>query len=231
MAIGQKSKIQQVLLNLMLNARDALARGGVGSEVRTRLTAAEAVSLEVSRRRTRDLRKPINERIFDPFFTTKARGQGTGLGLSICDGNHARTRRRSFTVESRAGPKGTLLPGSPSPSRAGPSQPERASDRGLTLTPSSDERAPATGSADIPPGRLLIIDDEPVVADVLQHPARARSGYELVAGGQPLPPVGSSSRIGRDWDAILLDLMLPDADGLDVLRWLNERGRTGCGGA
>ncbi len=78
------SELQQVLLNLVNNAIDAIERPGGTVTVSTR-TAGDDVVLEVS-----DTGKGIPEaniaRIFDPFFTTKPVGQGTGLGLSICYG-------------------------------------------------------------------------------------------------------------------------------------------------
>ena len=69
-------------------------------------------------------------------------------------------------------------------------------------------------------GRILVIDDEPVVADVL-HEVLARDGYEIriaedaYTGRQELESAG--------WDALLLDVMLPDENGMDLLRWVRER--------
>ncbi|MFQ5767477.1 MAG: nitrogen regulation protein NR(II), partial [Acidobacteriota bacterium] len=77
---GHRGRLQQVLLNLLLNARDAMGEGGC-IMVSTRVAGEETV-LEV-----RDTGNGIAhedlERIYDPFFTTKKRGRGTGLGLSI----------------------------------------------------------------------------------------------------------------------------------------------------
>jgi two-component system NtrC family sensor kinase len=99
------SEIQQVLLNLVNNAIDAIERPGGTVTVSTR-TLGEEVLLEV-----RDTGKGIPEanleRIFDPFFTTKPVGQGTGLGLSICYGIIEKMGGR-ITVESEID-KGTTF--------------------------------------------------------------------------------------------------------------------------
>ncbi len=81
--VGSENKIQQVLFNLILNARDAMPSGG-WLTIRTSLEGREVV-IEVS-----DTGEGIPEadlpRIFDPFFTTKDVGQGTGLGLAVSYG-------------------------------------------------------------------------------------------------------------------------------------------------
>jgi DNA-binding NtrC family response regulator len=70
-------------------------------------------------------------------------------------------------------------------------------------------------------GRLLLIDDEPVVLDVL-HSVLGPQGYEIESAGDA---ASGRQRIdsGIDWDALLLDVMLPDGDGMDLLRWIRER--------
>src|SRR5262249_38175133 len=77
------ARINQVILNLVVNAIDACAAGG-SVTVRTRADAAD-VFVEVEDTGT-GIEPAIRERIFDPFFTTKPQGQGTGLGLSISYG-------------------------------------------------------------------------------------------------------------------------------------------------
>ena len=80
---GSSNKLQQVFLNLFLNARDAMPTGGM-LEIRT--TAHNgAVEIEVADTGAGIPREHIN-RIFDPFFTTKSNGRGTGLGLSVSYG-------------------------------------------------------------------------------------------------------------------------------------------------
>src|SRR6185436_7994539 len=81
--IGFEFKLQQVFLNLFLNARDAMSSGG-WLTISTRLEGHEAVA-EVSDTGTGVAPEHL-ARIYDPFFTTKTSGQGTGLGLSIAYG-------------------------------------------------------------------------------------------------------------------------------------------------
>ena len=83
MVLGIEHKLQQVFLNLFLNARDAMPKGGWLS-VSTRLDAGKVVA-EVSDTGS-GIPSEYLARIYDPFFTTKAIGQGTGLGLSITYG-------------------------------------------------------------------------------------------------------------------------------------------------
>jgi len=96
---GVEHKLQQVFLNLFLNARDAMPRGGWLS-IATRIESSEAV-VEVA-----DTGSGIPSehlaRIYDPFFTTKSIGQGTGLGLSIAYGI-VREHDGSIHVESSVG--------------------------------------------------------------------------------------------------------------------------------
>jgi two-component system, NtrC family, sensor kinase len=80
---GSANKLQQVFLNLFLNARDAMPNGGM-LEVRT---AAHNGSVEIEIADTgAGIRREDINRIFDPFFTTKSNGRGTGLGLSVSYG-------------------------------------------------------------------------------------------------------------------------------------------------
>jgi signal transduction histidine kinase len=77
-------RIQQVLLNLLLNARDAIEEGGGGGEITIATTAGEnEVRISISDTGVGIPAENI-DRVFDPFFTTKVKQQGTGLGLAVC---------------------------------------------------------------------------------------------------------------------------------------------------
>ena len=78
------TRLQQVFLNLFMNARDAMPAGGM-LEVRTFASNGSRRDRN-HRHRHGHLRATISTRIFDPFFTTKATGHGTGLGLSVSYG-------------------------------------------------------------------------------------------------------------------------------------------------
>jgi len=99
---GSANKLQQVFLNLFLNARDAMPSGGI-LEVRTNAHNG-SVEIEVVDTGTGIPREYIH-RIFDPFFTTKASGRGTGLGLSV---SYGIIKEHAGKVDVRSAPgKGT----------------------------------------------------------------------------------------------------------------------------
>ncbi len=109
LARGHRGRLQQVLLNLLLNARDALPAGG---EIRITTSASGGtVGLEVA-----DTGEGIPQenldRIYDPFFTTKGSGKGTGLGLSVTYGI-VRDHGGTISVDSRPGHGTRFLVGLP----------------------------------------------------------------------------------------------------------------------
>jgi signal transduction histidine kinase len=81
---GNENRIQQVFFNLILNARDAMPKGG-WLTIATRADEDDTVIVEV-RDTGHGIRREDVKRIYDPFFTTKGIGRGTGLGLSVSYG-------------------------------------------------------------------------------------------------------------------------------------------------
>jgi signal transduction histidine kinase len=103
---GNKSQLQQVVLNILTNARDAMAAGGMLS-ITTRFDqGSETVNIEFSDT-GQGIRAEHLSKIFDPFFTTKPQGKGTGLGLSVSHGI-IQSHKGEFLVESQLG-KGTTF--------------------------------------------------------------------------------------------------------------------------
>ncbi|MDB4983347.1 MAG: Sensory box histidine kinase/response regulator [Myxococcales bacterium] len=200
MIVGSSQRLEQVFLNLLVNAVQALPDGRAENEIRVVLrpgSSGEAI-VEISDNGP-GISEDVRSRIFDPFFTTKSVGLGLGLGLSICHG----------IVTAHGGTIGVTSDGA----------------RGSTFRvvfPSLARSAavvtaPATAAAaEIRPGRrrrVLVIDDEPTLATMIRRVlARdcdvtiARDGREGVA----------ALTGGETFDVILCDLMMPDLTGMDV---------------
>jgi two-component system NtrC family sensor kinase len=116
--VGEEHKLQQVFLNLLLNAKDAMPKGGW----LTVLTSATGDRVTVELADTGSgIPSEYLGRIYDPFFTTKAIGQGTGLGLSITYGI-VREHEGSIDCESTVGRGTRFVLGFPSVSAAAPAR-------------------------------------------------------------------------------------------------------------
>jgi len=102
---GDYSRLEEVFLNLFVNAADAMAGKGV-LKITTRLNTLNSVRVSVSDT-GKGIERSFLQHIFEPFFTTKDAGQGTGLGLSIAYGI-IREHNGTIDVESEAG-RGTTF--------------------------------------------------------------------------------------------------------------------------
>lgn len=202
---ANEARLGQVFLNLLTNAAQAIAEGGVDdNEIRltTRVDDAGYVRAEV-RDTGAGIRPEIIGRIFDPFFTTKAVGAGTGLGLAISHGIVA-ALGGELTVESDVG-RGALF------------RLRLPMARG-TLTPAPTLLEPEVGSARRT--RVLIIDDDGLVARAV---ARTLSDGHIVtiftSAREALAHVASD--VGR-YDIILCDLMMPELNGMELYEELER---------
>lgn len=199
-------QLQQVFLNLVTNAEQALAEWLGPRRIGVR-TAHEDGDIVVA---VSDSGPGIpdgeSDRIFNPFFTTKPVGQGTGLGLSISDGI-VRQHGGQIRVESAPGRGATFV--LRIPVQATP-VPEEGSD-------SPDETAlPATGDG----RRLLVVDDEPAMRTAIGNFLSSLGhGVTVAAGG-----VEARALLDRnEYDVVLLDLRMPDLGGDDLYRELVQR--------
>lgn len=220
-------QLQQVVVNLVTNARQAMVGAGRRGRIRlsTRL-AGGFLELRVADEGP-GIPASVLPRIFDPFFTTKAPGEGTGLGLSVCH-SVVSAHGGSIWAESRPGEGATFYvrvpvvalpsPGAPPPAPGAP-VPALAASPQAAAAPHSAIAAPepALGPASAPgtPAgerslRVLVAEDEPALRELALE-ALAPRGHvvETVPDGN-----AALERLRRDrYDVLLLDLRMPGLDG------------------
>jgi two-component system, cell cycle sensor histidine kinase and response regulator CckA len=212
-------QLQQVILNLVLNARDAMPGGGTLT-LSTDLEELDQEDLDelpgLTPGRYAVLRvvdtgvgisQETTARIFDPFFTTKPTGKGTGLGLAMAYG-FMKQSGGAIHVETRLGEGSTFslrFPlfrelGGDAAARDAPASP--AAERHEASLPSSS------------PGTVLVVDDEPGVREVIRR-VLDRAGFDVVVAADVEGAAAALDR--RDPFALVLtDFSLPDGDGKDV---------------
>jgi signal transduction histidine kinase len=199
--LGSRTRLGQVFLNLILNAAQAIPEGQAATnriEISIREADSDAI-VEVTDTGSGIAPEHL-ERIFDPFFTTKSIGSGTGLGLSISREIIAR-HGGVLTVKSTIG-VGTMmrvrLP-------HGPPAPQHAV---AIARPIPSAR----------PGRILVIDDEPLIARILQ---RGLTPHQVVVTTQGREALAWIEQ-GQTFDVILCDLMMPEVSGIDIHEYLSR---------
>jgi CheY-like chemotaxis protein len=144
----------------------------------------------------------IRERIFDPFFTTKPVGEGTGLGLWICSGI-LNALGGEVRVESEIGRGSTFRVTLPAAVMDAP---------GELLNPPAPVAA-AQG------GKLLVIDDEPMILGALRRALSAEYNVTCVGDGRKAL---ERLRGGERYELILCDLMMPEMTGMDLFAELEK---------
>lgn len=195
--VGDPFQLQQVALNLLVNAEQALllGRGRGHVWIRTRRLDNNRIVLEVSDDGP-GIPLDIASRIFDPFFTTKPSGIGTGLGLSIVYGI-VQQHSGEVTFESRPGAGTKFLVELPVISLPVEKHPA------ALAAPASETPAGATG-------RILVVEDEATVAQLIVDVLR-EEGHQVEA---VLDSQEGLTRISRtNFDLVICDLRMPRLDG------------------
>jgi two-component system cell cycle sensor histidine kinase/response regulator CckA len=211
--LADVARIQQVVLNLALNARDAMPDGGElklslsklspgseGGAPRGDLVGKGWIRLRVTDTGT-GIPSAILDRIFDPFFTTKDPGKGTGLGLAQCYGI-VKQHGGEIDVETQLGAGTTFIIDLPETEEAEETEIRR-----------QIEAEPIGGESET----ILIVEDDLSVrralADVLQQ-----NGYEVLLASSGVEAMGVFSQHRDEVDLVLCDMVLTDTDGRRVLR-------------
>jgi signal transduction histidine kinase/ActR/RegA family two-component response regulator len=231
--IGDATQLHQVLLNLCVNARDAMPRGGtltiqLENVVLDEASAArnlEAKAGPYVRLQVADtgsgIPKSIQSRIFEPFFTTKEQGQGTGLGLSTC-----------FTIVKNHGGFITCY-----------SEPGKGSAFKVYLPANTSvhiAEQPVTSTVTLPSGRgelVLIVDDEQVIREFAQVTLQCY-GYRTLTAANGAEAVSLYKSRPTEIAVVLLDMWMPIMDGpatIEALKGMDPHvliiGTSGLGAA
>lgn len=208
------SQIEQVIVNLAVNARDAMPHGGrlTLSTANAALTSesehdnsekpqGDCVCLAVTDTGT-GMSRDIQEQIFEPFFSTKGLGKGTGLGLSVIYGI-AKQHHGWIRVDSHIGKGSTFT---------------------LVLPACHDEPViEPPDAAWLRTGRrILLVEDEPAVCR-LSTRVLATAGYDVVAANDAATAMDVFEREQGRFDLFFSDVVLPDRSGIDLAEMLLEK--------
>lgn len=201
--LANESRLGQVFVNLLVNAFQAIPEGDPDRHritVSTR-SAGDMVSISVTDTGM-GIPPDVQSRIFTPFFTTKPVGEGTGLGLSICRSIIDRFGG-SLTLSSQVGRGSTFVVYLMATSEA------------PVVLPSRPTRA-VSGRR----GRVLLVDDDPMILRVLHRILSSRHDVTLASSAHDA--LDRIADAATPFDLILCDLMMPGMTGIDLYERLSE---------
>lgn len=214
--LANEAQLQQVLLNLATNARDAMPEGGRLEVGLSRLTVGRGEHLPCPEMTPGEwlclsvadtgvgIPPEVLPRIFEPFFTTKERGRGTGLGLAQVHGIVSQ-HGGHIRVISEVG-KGTnvqiYLP---------------AMGEGEYPAPEPIPTAPS-----VPGGMVLLVEDDATVREAVRA-GLEHLGCQVLVAGNGKEALTLSERRGREIGLLLTGMVMPDMGGLELVRVLRER--------
>jgi putative nucleotidyltransferase with HDIG domain len=199
-------QIEQVFMNLFINASQAMPEGG---EISIEGEPKNSF-LDIQVTDTGQGIDPKNlGKIFDPFFTTKKEGEGTGLGLAICN-SIVEHNGGTMRVRSKAG-RGTTFTISLPLDRGSRL---RALKKGLPREIPKPESTVVPGKVPI-----LVVDDERILNDMLQESLRA-AGYAVDGAYDGMEAIKRLRE--KTYQLLILDIRMPNKDGLEVLEFVKN---------
>ncbi len=213
-----ESQLEQVILNLVTNARDAMPKGG-RLEVRCQREALDAAALagtglppgEYARIEFSDdgvgMSDSVANRIFDPFFSTKTAGRGTGLGLAAVHGIIEQSGGH-IEVRSTLGEGTTFIVSLPHVDE----RPE----------PQEDVAQPRP-RAEVKRARILVVEDDRAVAQLIER-ALSQDGFHVLRADNGIEALALIDDPDCHIDGIVSDVVMPRMGGAELLENLAVRG-------
>lgn len=209
---GDRGRLHQVLMNILVNARDAMPHGGT---VRVRGEAVPPNVGEIAGPRVRldiedtgtGMDAATRARLFEPFYTTKGPEKGTGLGMAIVLDV---VTSHGGTIECDSTPGGgttfrIVLPA--------------ASQPGLRREARTPHEAPLPRES--PEGVVLVVDDEPMVRRTVRR-LLERTGLRVIEAADGARALEAVSQHGEEISVVLMDLDMPELDGEAATRALRQ---------
>jgi len=214
---ADRGQIEQVIMNLAVNARDAMAQGGklvIETQnadldedfVATHVDLATGPYVRISVADTgQGMTREVASRAFEPFFTTKPKGKGTGLGLATVYGivTEARGNVALYSEPGRGTTVTVLVP-------AGEGAAAAIAEPSLTMgeTPSRGEG-------------VLLVEDEGAVRAAARR-ILAGSGYRVFESANPTDAIALCNERSRKIDLVLTDVVMPEMSGMELVARLHE---------
>ncbi|HWN70621.1 MAG TPA: ATP-binding protein, partial [Haliangium sp.] len=202
--LGKRVELEQLVINLLKNAVQALA-GQRDREARVRVSCrrdGERVIIEIADTGTGIAQGDL-DKIFEPFFTTKPVGQGTGLGLSIC---HAIVTGMGGTIDVRSAEQNGTTVTVGLPAIGVPPAAPAAAEQPRLAHISSDVR-----------GRILLVDDEPFVLQMMMHALREHDVVGVSSGREAI-----ARCLAEPFDLVFCDLMMPEITGMELYQMIRQ---------
>lgn len=197
-------QIEQVLLNLLRNAHHAVTARGSGGGGLILVNTRREGDFILIRVRDNGVGIPARNlgRIMEPFFTTKPPGEGTGLGLAVCFGIMSE-HGGHIVVQSQPGDTIVTL---------------RFPIVELAARPASERPQQAADGALSSELRVLVIDDEESILDILHDVLDGRVQVETANSGVE----AIQKLLGKSYDVVVSDMRMPGLGGREIFQWLKE---------
>jgi signal transduction histidine kinase/CheY-like chemotaxis protein len=225
--LGDPGQVEQAIINLAVNARDAMPNGGrltiettvmdvddSFARAHVPMTPGRYAVLRVSDT-GHGMTAETKARIFEPFFTTKEIGKGTGLGLSMVYGTLKQIGGFIF-VDSQPGLGTTFSLFFPPAPQTADVQADQRADAAAVPGPAAQAASNDGGQT------LLIVEDEDAVRNLVASALRTE-GYELLLAGSADEALSLVATRERAIDLLLTDAIMPGRSGIDLARELTER--------